>query len=110
MAPPLVGNFMGCHLLHESVEFTVDVSEQQPSLGRVRIGRDRKIDQVRPGLSEKEIGLLGDVDVIIGAPAEVMTAVRHRNVACQAILSSNNPKSCSRLSHPASRSSYSRHS
>ncbi len=74
MAPPLVRHFVRRYLLHEAGEFAVDAPEQHPSLRRVHVRGNRKIDEIWPGLSEVEIGLLRDVDIIIRAPAEVKRA------------------------------------
>src|SRR5580692_1304473 len=74
MAPPLVGDFMGRYFLHEAGELVVDRSEKHPSLCRVGVGRDREINQVRPGLPKIKIRLLGDVDFFIRTLPEVDAA------------------------------------
>src|SRR5208282_3560051 len=74
VAPPLVGNFVRGYLLHEAGEFVVDVAEEQPSLGRIRVGRDGKVNQVGPGLPKIKIWLLRDVDLVVRTLAEIKTA------------------------------------
>src|SRR5580658_8698503 len=72
--PPLVRDFVGRYLLHKAGEVVIDVPEQHPSLSRVHVRRDRKIDQVGPGLSKSEIGLFGDGDILIRTLAEEISA------------------------------------
>ena len=74
VAPPLVGHFMRSYLLDETGELAVDISEQHPALGRIRIGRDRKINQVGPRLTEIKIRLFGDVDFLIRYLAKIKVA------------------------------------
>src|SRR6266496_376872 len=74
MSPPLVRYFVWRHLLHETRESGVDTSEKHPSLRGISVGGQRKINQIRPGLSEVEIRLLGDEDFIVRSFAEEVVA------------------------------------
>src|SRR6202007_498263 len=55
-------------------ELAIDISEQHPSLGRIRVSRDWKINQVGPRLTEIKIRLFGDVDLFMGDLAEIKIA------------------------------------
>src|SRR5271167_686120 len=74
MPPPLVGDLVRGYFLDEAGKFVVDLPEKHPSLCRIGIGRDREINQVRPGLAKIKIWLLRDVDLAVGSLAEVHTA------------------------------------
>jgi hypothetical protein len=60
--------------LHKSSELIVDPAEKKPALRGIEVGRNRQINQVRPRLSEIEIGLLGYVNVIESAFTEEIIA------------------------------------
>src|SRR5271170_5099872 len=72
-----MSDFMGRNLLNETGEICVDVAEEHPALRRVDVRGNWKINQVRPGLSEIEIRLLSDVDIVEGRPAEIKRAYLH---------------------------------
>ena len=58
--PPLVGDLVRGHLLHEVGEVEGVPAQKRPTLRLVHEGADRQIDQSRPGLAESKLGLLGD--------------------------------------------------
>src|SRR5581483_4430853 len=64
MSPPLMRDFMRRDFIDKALKLGIDFPEQHPALGRVDIGGHRQVDKVGPGLSEAEVRLLGDVNVI----------------------------------------------
>ena len=61
-------------LVSVSPIFNLYLPEKHPPLRRVCVGRDRKVNQVGPGLTEIKIRLLGDVDLVVRTLAEIKRA------------------------------------
>ncbi len=70
MPEPLMGDLVGRHFLNEAAKLDIDAAKKHPTLRGIDISRNGQIDEVRPGLAKPEVGLLGDVQVVVRGSAK----------------------------------------